>query len=385
MSWMTTILRLAIPTLCLVAIQSAVAAEPPRRQSAPADAPDVLLREYLQALDHLDLDAAKSIAKRAAEQSPGPITELMIRHTRLLGAGKSDTPAKAQARRQPHGGRKDAYYTVTYNVADLVVPPQKLVLDRTSSSEAKKRAAPATPDFDSLIELITGTIASTTWEDVGGQGSIRPFEANLSIVVTQTQEVHKEITSLLEQLRRLQDVTVMLETRVVVVPGDVVPEGNREKIDERSNAPGPFGQSGVQPTTLDAQQLRRLVDAATKNGSVTSLRRVTTLNGQMASISQPAENGVTHWVDIQSIISNDRRRVRLTLVLDQQQTVSGSVNDGKTLLVDLPPLDDKLQNGGQRPADAKASSTRRLLLVTPRIVIAEEEEERLGVELPVRK
>ena len=31
------------------------------------------------------------------------------------------------------------------------------------------------PDFDALIDLITSTVAPTTWEDVGGPGSISPF------------------------------------------------------------------------------------------------------------------------------------------------------------------------------------------------------------------
>lgn len=31
------------------------------------------------------------------------------------------------------------------------------------------------PDFQGLIDLVTGTIAPTTWSEVGGQGAIRPF------------------------------------------------------------------------------------------------------------------------------------------------------------------------------------------------------------------
>ncbi|MDZ7616860.1 MAG: hypothetical protein U1E05_07650, partial [Patescibacteria group bacterium] len=57
-------------------------------------------------------------------------------------------------------------------------------------------------DFDSLIELITSTVKPQTWDEVGGPGSIAPFETNLSIVVSQTQDVHEEIVDLLEQLRR---------------------------------------------------------------------------------------------------------------------------------------------------------------------------------------
>ena len=63
----------------------------------------------------------------------------------------------------------------------------------------------AQADFDSLIDLITSTIAPDTWDDVGGDGSIPGFATNLSLVVSQTQEVHEEIVDLLEQLRRLQD------------------------------------------------------------------------------------------------------------------------------------------------------------------------------------
>ena len=59
-------------------------------------------------------------------------------------------------------------------------------------------------DFDSLINLITGTVKPQTWDSVGGPGSIQPFETNLSIVVSQTQDVHEEIVDLLEQLRRMR-------------------------------------------------------------------------------------------------------------------------------------------------------------------------------------
>ena len=37
----------------------------------------------------------------------------------------------------------------------------------------------------SLIELITTTIAPTTWDEAGGPGSIKEFETNLSLVISQ--------------------------------------------------------------------------------------------------------------------------------------------------------------------------------------------------------
>lgn len=73
------------------------------------------------------------------------------------------------------------------------------------------------PDFDSLIDLITSTIQPNTWDDVGGAGSIAPFEPNLSLVVSQTQEVHEQIVDLLEQLRRMQDLQVTIEVRFITL------------------------------------------------------------------------------------------------------------------------------------------------------------------------
>jgi general secretion pathway protein D len=72
-------------------------------------------------------------------------------------------------------------------------------------------------NFDALIDLITTVVAPTTWEEVGGPGSIAPFEANLSLVVSQTQEVHEQIADLLEQLRRIQDLQVTIEVRFITL------------------------------------------------------------------------------------------------------------------------------------------------------------------------
>lgn len=72
-------------------------------------------------------------------------------------------------------------------------------------------------DFDSLIDLITQTIAPTTWDQNGGPGSVAPFETNLTLVVSQTQEIHEQIADLLQQLRRLQDLQVTIEVRFITL------------------------------------------------------------------------------------------------------------------------------------------------------------------------
>ena len=72
-------------------------------------------------------------------------------------------------------------------------------------------------DFDSLMQLITSTIQPTSWDEVGGPGSIAEFPTNLSLVISQTQEVHEQIVDLLEQLRRLQDLQVTIEVRFITL------------------------------------------------------------------------------------------------------------------------------------------------------------------------
>jgi general secretion pathway protein D len=72
-------------------------------------------------------------------------------------------------------------------------------------------------DFDTLIDLITSTISPDTWTDNGGQGSISGFPTNLSLVVSQTQDIHADIADLLQQLRRLQDLQVTIEVRFITL------------------------------------------------------------------------------------------------------------------------------------------------------------------------
>src|SRR5690606_1933585 len=83
--------------------------------------------------------------------------------------------------------------TRIYQVHDLVVMPN----DPTA----------AHPDFESLIELITSTIAPETWREAGGtQGEVRQFNGPgvLALVVTHTHGAHEQIESLLTALRAAQ-------------------------------------------------------------------------------------------------------------------------------------------------------------------------------------
>ena len=70
-------------------------------------------------------------------------------------------------------------------------------------------------DFQPLINLIRNTIDPDGWDDTNGDGTIQAFVPNLSLIVSQTQEVQDQIQDLLQQLRELNDVQIVVEVRFV--------------------------------------------------------------------------------------------------------------------------------------------------------------------------
>jgi type II secretory pathway component GspD/PulD (secretin) len=69
-----------------------------------------------------------------------------------------------------------------------------------------------------LIRLITTTIAPETWSSQGGKGTINYYPLGLALIVgQQTLDIQQEIQDLLQALRRLQDLEVAIEMRLVSV------------------------------------------------------------------------------------------------------------------------------------------------------------------------
>ena len=60
-------------------------------------------------------------------------------------------------------------------------------------------------DFDSLIDMITSTIAADSWDEVGGPGAIEANWNSLSLVISQTWSTHRRIEPLLTTLRTARD------------------------------------------------------------------------------------------------------------------------------------------------------------------------------------
>ncbi|HEV3021456.1 MAG TPA: hypothetical protein VGX76_03280, partial [Pirellulales bacterium] len=121
----------------------------------------------------------------------------------------------------------------------------------------------AKPDFDPLIDLITTTIKPQTWDEVGGPGSISAFSNNLSLVISQTEEVHQAIADLLEQLRRNQDLQVTIEVRFITLNDNFF---ERIGVDFQFNVTNP--NAVVPPNgSIPINNLREIVGIDTVGGN----------------------------------------------------------------------------------------------------------------------
>ena len=248
-------------------------------------------------------------------------------------------------------------------------------------------------DFQPLIRLIRNTIDPDGWDDTNGDGTVQAFVPNLSLIVSQTQEVQDQIQDLLQQLRELNDVQIVVEVRFVSLADDfferigvdfdfnlndnsgINPLAIPEEVNPSSivgltaglndvtpsfsgDLDIPFQQSFFSSTVptfggFDMAQAANFGFAilsdievffliqASKGDSRTNVTQAPTLtmfNGQVASVSDgstvPFVTSVTPVVgdfavaqqpiitlfpdgtslNVQSVVSNDRKSVRMTLV-----------------------------------------------------------------------
>jgi hypothetical protein len=128
--------------------------------------------------------------------------------TYVVGDGYLLITSKSQA--------EEKLSTKIYPVRDLVTlgsefrpaPPPNDVSSFPGLVQAFPGIRPApgkTDDFTGLIDLITSSVSPTTWDEVGGPGSIQPNGNAQAIAVSQTDEVHDQIVALLAALRLVRD------------------------------------------------------------------------------------------------------------------------------------------------------------------------------------
>ena len=263
-------------------------------------------------------------------------------------------------------------------------------------------------DFEPLIDLIKTTIDPESWDDTNGDGTIQSFVPNLSLIVSQTQEVQDEIQDLLQKLRELNDVQIVIEVRFITLRDNFFERIGIDfdfRINDTADLPNPLpdvlpesavvGREPVpetfQPTQdLDVAFLQNSFASAVPNfggfdvgtaanfgfailsdievffliqaskgdqrSNIMQAPTVTMFNGQSASVTdgalRPFVTSVIPVVgdfavaqqpvitllpdgtsmNVQAVVSNDRKSVRMTLVpfFSQVQDVQTFTFDGST-------------------------------------------------------
>lgn len=329
---------------------------------------------------------------------------LVIRQTKeghkavakFLGETRGELGLPAVGVRKPNANpprkRSPELYNKVYNVAELVIPRPSF-----PPGDAQDKAV---ADFDTLIELITSTIATDTWDESGGAGTIQSFPTNLSLVVSQTTEVHAQIADLLEQLRRLQDIQVTLEARFMRIPAGFF-ERLGIAVDfadgQEARLPGiPDPQHSALLTDIEMFLLHKAI-ASSDEASTLAAPKITLFNGQQASISlsdEAAEQGGVF--QFQAVCTDDRRAVRLGFAVgakaDIKQAKVHTIKKGNTLLLNVTDeVTSRMLGASERNAEiplvskvpyvSRLFKTKQpvaddkiLLLITPRIIVREEEE-----------
>src|SRR5262249_31647445 len=151
-------------------------------------------------------------------------------------------------------------------VADLVIPVTP-----------PAKGEPAKTLEDRLLQILTSTIEPESWAQRGGAGTVEYFAPTMALVVSQTPEVHEKIAEMLKSMRRMQDVEVAVEVRLVSVTEDFF----RRKAKE-------FGlpTEKEEPGFLNEKSLGRFLEAVQGDlqTNVMQAPKIITLNGQRAAI-----------------------------------------------------------------------------------------------------
>jgi Protein of unknown function (DUF1598) len=113
--------------------------------------------------------------QRVEEQlAAGEFAPALAAARQIPSASERDDRLAQVAAAQARAGDRDAAFTTLGSLSDD--RRRSAAIDRTRqiTPDAGARGG-AQADFDSLIELITSTVRPTTWDEVGGPGSIQEF------------------------------------------------------------------------------------------------------------------------------------------------------------------------------------------------------------------
>jgi hypothetical protein len=190
----------------------------------------------------------------------------------LAAAASPDAPAHTS----------DGLVTVTYAVADLVVPVPGTPAVKLGKTQE-----------DRLISVLQSTASPTSWVGYGGQGTIDYFPLTMALVVKQSPAVHRELSRVLEQLRKMQDTEVTVEMRFISVTDECMQKlGIEAEESEKGATPG--------VVNLDDTQVRVLLETVQgdRAANVMQAPKLTCFNGQQATINLTENQSFVTGIDV---------------------------------------------------------------------------------------
>ena len=259
--------------------------------------------------------------------------------------------------------------TVVYPVADLVVP-----------IAANRPGEKLTTSENELMAHLRKKVAPATWEQAGGQGSMRYEPKGFVLHVRQSAKVHAELKLFLQQLMRDQ---VSVEVRIVAVPEKALEELERSGTRWTS-------KDGIRSASLDDTKLFRFLEVAQaeRTTNVMQLPKITMFDGQEATV------GAGFEARLLPTISADRRHVTVQAEINQTTPASGEIKlavvakvpDQRTVAIvagtmmaevrteTASPLLSRIPyvNRLARNVGYSRDSVRMIVLLTPRIIREEE-------------
>ncbi|MDB5306966.1 MAG: Bacterial type and secretion system protein [Gemmataceae bacterium] len=180
----------------------------------------------------------------------------------LAATGRAADPPKPQ------------FVTKTFAVADLVTPIPDFAWPAPGAKPGpadRWKKPTVTESAAQLARLVAATVRPGSWEKAGGPGTIAFTEPGFALTVTNTPEAVAEVATLLEGMRRVQDVSVICEVRVVKAPT------------------GFCARAGLKTTgdaILTDRQFRAVIETAQgyRDASVMQFPKLTTFDGQVATV-----------------------------------------------------------------------------------------------------
>jgi RNA polymerase sigma factor (sigma-70 family) len=258
--------------------------------------------------------------------------------------------------------KKGRVQKVTYPVADLVVPIEGLDVALGSNQKETSKTKE-----DWLIKKVIRTVSPSSWEGCGGTGTIHYAPPGMALVVNNTPRVQAQVKYFLETMRRVQEIQVAAEIRIISLNAASFLELQRLLPHLIKDGHAVLSEAEAIALVRKAQE-----DADTK---VVQAPKITFFPGQRVSFSMDASN------DLPGIKKIDVKLNALVAANLQHLELEVKATVGKAEFTEAMRLED----GVTLVQFRRNGDDYVILLVTPRVILNMEEEEVAAPEAESRQ